>query len=106
MILSVAMDTDNVSKEALEELSRVLSLCDNQELIRDFLQSILTPAEADDVAKRWALVRMLDEGETQRSIAAQLHMSLCKITRGSRELKREHSPFRAMIDLSDEASRE
>lgn len=95
-------DTSSVSGTALEELSRALAVCEDQTLILEFLKSIFTPAEADDIGKRWALVRLLDKGETQRNIAAELHLSLCKITRGSKELKKENSSFRAMINLADQ----
>jgi TrpR family transcriptional regulator, trp operon repressor len=90
-----------VSEAALAELSRAFSRCDDAELIRHFLLSLFTPAEADDIGKRWALVRLLDEGNTQRAIASELHLSLCKITRGSRELKKADSPFRKMMDIAD-----
>ncbi|WP_020611571.1 Trp family transcriptional regulator [Sediminispirochaeta bajacaliforniensis] len=96
---------EHVSEGALAELARALAKCEDPTLIRDFLLSIFTPAEADDIGKRWALVRLLDEGKTQRTIAAELGLSLCKITRGSRELKKSHSAFRAMINLADQASR-
>jgi TrpR family trp operon transcriptional repressor len=95
-------NTSSVSGQALQELSRALSHCGDQALILDFLTSLFTPAEADDIGKRWALVRLLDQGKTQRTIASELHLSLCKITRGSKELKKENSSFRAMINLADQ----
>jgi TrpR family transcriptional regulator, trp operon repressor len=93
--------TNKVSEEALKELSRALSLSSDPERIHEFLLSIFTPAEADDIGKRWALVRLLDQGMTQRRIASELGLSLCKITRGSKELKKENSSFREMINLAD-----
>jgi TrpR family trp operon transcriptional repressor len=41
---------------------------------------------------------MLDTGASQRAVARRLGLSLCKITRGSRELKKRHSAFKQMID--------
>lgn len=87
-------------EENFEELSQTLAKTDDVELIKDFLYSLLTPAEADEIAKRWALVKRLAEGEPQRSIAAEFGMSLCKITRGSRELKKEDSAFKRMLALA------
>ncbi len=95
-------NSTSVSGQALQELARALSHCQDQALIMDFLTSLFTPAEADDIGKRWALVRLLDQGKTQRTIASELHLSLCKITRGSKELKKENSSFRAMINLADQ----
>lgn len=85
----------------LEELSRALAATDDPALIRDFLQSLLTPAEVADVSARWALVKALAHHTPQREIAKELGLSLCKITRGSRELKKEHSPFQRMLDIAD-----
>lgn len=67
-------------------------------LIESFFYSLFTPAEADEMAKRWALVKELAEGIPQRRIADDLGLSLCKITRGSRELKKTDSSFKAMLD--------
>jgi TrpR family trp operon transcriptional repressor len=40
---------------------------------------------------------MLEEGITQRAIASELGVSLCKITRGSHELKYGPLAFRKAI---------
>jgi TrpR family trp operon transcriptional repressor len=84
----------------LTEMARTLAATDDYRLIQDFLYSLFTPAEADEIAKRWALVKRIAEGATQRAIAAELGLSLCKITRGSRELKRDDSPFRKMLEIA------
>lgn len=83
----------------LMELSRLLAVTEDSELIRDFLESLLTPREIQDLAGRWELVKLLDDGWTQRAIASQLGMSLCKITRGARELRRPDAPFHRMLAL-------
>lgn len=84
-------------KKNIGELSRALATTQNPELIEEFLYSLFTPAETDDFAKRWALVKRLAEGMPQRAIASELHLSLCKITRGSKELKKPNSPFVSML---------
>ena len=43
---------------------------------------------------------MIDKGTTQREIARKFGMSLCKITRGSRELKKQNSAFRRFLELA------
>lgn len=83
----------------LREMSRALSRVDDTRLIDGFLESILTPREVRELAGRWELVKRLASGESQRSIARGLHMSLCKITRGSRELKKPRSPLRRMLKM-------
>jgi TrpR family trp operon transcriptional repressor len=86
-------------EENLSELSGILAKADDKALIKDFLRGILTPAETADIAARWALVKDLDAGLPQREIAKNLGISLCKITRGSRELKKPDSAFRRMLSL-------
>jgi TrpR family transcriptional regulator, trp operon repressor len=66
--------------------------------IYDFLVGILTPQERDQIALRWRLVRLLVEGMPQRDIAETLGVSLCKITRGSHELKHGPRGFRAVVE--------
>jgi len=83
--------------ENLKELSMTLSLVKDSVLIEEFLQCLLTPAEIADVAGRWALVKALREKKSQREIAKDLGVSLCKITRGSRELKKQNSAFARMM---------
>ncbi|MCK7512132.1 MAG: trp operon repressor [Desulfobacterales bacterium] len=46
---------------------------------------------------RWQLLKDLHDGMTQRSIAARYHISLCKITRGSKVLRR-NSTTRKILD--------
>jgi TrpR family trp operon transcriptional repressor len=84
----------------LSELALTLAKAGDAALIKDFLRSLLTPAETADIAARWALVKDLDAKVPQREIAKDLGISLCKITRGSRELKKPDSAFRRMLLLS------
>jgi len=84
-------------RESIAEMARALEGADAA-LIEDFFYSLFTAAEADEMAKRWALVKELAKGTPQRKIAENLGLSLCKITRGSRELKKPGSPFRQLLD--------
>jgi TrpR family trp operon transcriptional repressor len=84
--------------ENIFELSQALAKVDDPHLIQSFLQGLLTPAERADIAARWALVKELEQKVPQREIARKLGLSLCKITRGSRELKKEDSAFKKLFD--------
>ena len=90
---------DNATHTNLKELSDALSRTSDSELIYNFLECLLTKNELSEVASRWALVKMLDDGISQRKIASALGLSLCKITRGSKELQKDDSAFKKMIDL-------
>jgi TrpR family trp operon transcriptional repressor len=85
-------------EENLRELSRALADIADPGLVESFLRCLLTPAETADIAARWALVKALNAGMPQREIAKSLEVSLCKITRGSRELKKPGSAFRRVLD--------
>ncbi len=84
-------------KEALNELAVVLAATHEPAAMRDLLEALLTPRERARLILRWRLVCLLASGVHQRSIARQLGISLCKITRGSRELKRR-PVFRQKVD--------
>jgi TrpR family trp operon transcriptional repressor len=88
--------------ENLGELSRALAGIQDPALIEAFFRDILTPAETVNIAARWALVKELDKKTPQREIAKTLGLSLCKITRGSRELKKPDSAFRRIFSLARE----
>ncbi|MBO4287058.1 MAG: transcriptional regulator [Kiritimatiellae bacterium] len=77
------MDTD----EVLDEIVGVMASLKDPVELRSFLEDLFTPSELCDLALRWRLVERLAAGESQRKIAGELGISLCKITRGSRILK-------------------
>jgi TrpR family trp operon transcriptional repressor len=81
-------------------MASVLAHVKETKLIEEFLYSLLTKFEIDEISKRWALVKDLAAGTSQRDIASRLGLSLCKITRGSRELKKPDSAFRKMMELA------
>jgi len=58
---------------------------------------LMSESEMDDLVKRWVLMEQLMEGKTQRAIAKDLGVSLCKITRGAKVLKQDRSTSRSII---------
>ena len=87
-------------KAALSEMFGLLSRTTDSSVISDFFACLMTPSELVDLATRWLLVKEIDTGTTQREIAKKFHISLCKITRGSKELKKDGSAFKKFIELS------
>jgi TrpR family trp operon transcriptional repressor len=86
--------------ENIDELSGLLSELADVNTVRRLFRDLFTPAESADIASRWALIKQLDAKVTQRNIAKELGLSLCKITRGARELKRADSSFHTLLSMS------
>ena len=71
------------------------------ELLEKLMAEMLTPSEIDALVLRWELLKMLHQGMPQREISKTLGISLCKITRGSRELKKEGSAVKKILKRLD-----
>jgi len=84
--------------QATNEIYRVFSEIDDSSTMRKFFEEIFTPAEIQDVALRWRLMKMLHNRVPQRQIAADLSISLCKITRGSKVLKKRKSVSKKILE--------
>ena len=97
---------DEANVDAIGEICSLLSRMDDEKLIKDFFSCLFTPAELKDFANRWHLVKELDAGTTQREIAKKYSMSLCNITRGSKEMKKEDSAFRKVLEILKEMKEE
>ena len=82
--------------KSFDKLAAVLTVISDPADMRDLLDALLTPKERARLMLRWQLVCRLEAGEHQRAIARALHISLCKITRGSRELKQRRR-FRRIV---------
>ena len=92
-------NTDEVIEQTIKELCHIITLANNEQFVYDFFKCLFTPPELKDFANRWLLVKELDKGTTQREIAKKFGMSLCKITRGSKELAKDGSAFRKILDF-------
>jgi len=91
---------------SINEICSLLAGINNQKLIYDFFGCLFTPSELQDFANRWNLVKELDAGTTQREIAKKYNMSLCNITRGSKEMKKEDSAFKKVLALLNNTEKE
>lgn len=72
--------------EYIEQVSKIMASMNATE-INKFLSELLTESELSVLSKRWRILNMLSQGVTQREIAKELNVSLCKVTRGARILK-------------------
>ena len=92
-------------EENLSELASALAAAKDARLIEDFLRRLLSPAETADIASLWALLKALERKIPQREIARTLGISLCKITRGSREMKNPSQSLQKILALSPHKKR-
>jgi TrpR family trp operon transcriptional repressor len=75
-------------KEAWELFLKLCCSIEDPELLDKFLSFILTPEECEMLATRIVITQELLKGErSQRTIAADIGVSIAKITRGSNGLK-------------------
>ena len=90
------MDRNIIENENIKEIAAIMAKISSKDGY-DFLEEILTPAEISTLSKRWRILKMLNEGFSQREIAKELQVSLCKVTRGAKILKDTNSICSKMI---------
>lgn len=91
--------TDNLS-----EIIDIFSETTDKRDMRKLFEDVFTDAERTDIAKRWYIFKELYKGTSQRKIARDMEVSLCKITRGSKTLKKDDSVIRRVLgDMYDES---
>ena len=86
----------------LKELATILAALDDSIVLERLMAELLTQSEIHALVLRWELLKMLNDGVPQREISKTLGISLCKITRGSRELKKEGSAVKEILNRLDE----
>ena len=77
--------------KTLEVISKLVKSINTEAEITAFLRELLTESEIETLTKRWRILEKLKEGCTQREIAKELQVSLCKVTRGAKIMKDEKS---------------
>lgn len=92
-----SVTNEEIVDATIKELCDIFHNCDI-DFVYDFVHCLFTTAELKDISNRWLLVKEIDNGTTQREIAKKFGMSLCKITRGSKELNKPDSAFRKILD--------
>ncbi|MBN2065041.1 MAG: hypothetical protein JW745_09590 [Sedimentisphaerales bacterium] len=93
-------------KQALikQEITLALASEPDPANISRFFAEMLTESEMSNIVMRWELMKRLKAGVSQRQIAEELGLSLCKITRGSKILKDKQSVVaRYLADLTEKA---
>lgn len=89
-----------VKDKAEKALVKAFLALRNADEAHRFLCDICTPKEIADLADRWLVARMLDEGgRSYRDIHAETGVSVTTIGRVARFLQQEpHQGYRAVLD--------
>ncbi len=93
------IDREKMLEKSFREICSIIARSEDEDFIYEFFECLFTPAERHDFANRWLLVKEIEKGTTQREIAHKFSMSLCKITRGSKELNKPDSAFKKALGL-------
>ena len=94
-----------VDERVFERVAGILASIESSKEMRMFLKELLTPGDVLDITLRWRLLERLSEGVTQRRIAEELRISLCKITRGSKILKQRGAVTARLLGAETSADR-
>ena len=92
--------------EALARFAAAAASVTDRVEMETFLAELLTPNELHDLVLRWELLELLEQGVSQRQVAAALGISLCKITRGAKILKCAGSVSARVLKHMKSASQE
>ncbi|MBQ4646371.1 MAG: hypothetical protein IJB79_03385 [Candidatus Gastranaerophilales bacterium] len=71
----------------MRQIYKIISKIKTNADIEKFFSEIFTENELEILSKRWRILELLSKGVTQREIANELNVSLCKVTRGAKILK-------------------
>ena len=71
----------------MKNIIEILYKLESRYDIEKFLSEIFTKNELETIEKRWRIMELLAQGNTQREVASSLNVSLCKVTRGAKILK-------------------
>ena len=83
-------------------IAAVLSLRSAEQAER-FLRDLCTLRELEEMSRRWAVVRLLDEGLSYREVASRTGTSTATVTRISYWLQHGTGGYRLVLDgLSEE----
>ena len=84
--------------ESYNDLIKLFAATNNEEDMKRLFDDMFTEAEQKDFTIRWKLMNDLYRHKSQRDIAKDLKISLCRITRGSKMLKKKDGFIRSVLE--------
>jgi TrpR family trp operon transcriptional repressor len=101
--MSAMRTKHTVDERVFERVAGILASIESPDEMSAFLERTVDTGEVRDITLRWRLLERLSEGVTQRRIAEELRISLCKITRGSKILKQQGAVTTRLLELRQPA---
>lgn len=85
------MNKNTIDEKSFLEIVNAFKSLSSTDDIKDFMLNLFTDAELATLSKRWRILKLLSNGYSQRAVAKELNVGLCKVTRGAKILKKEKS---------------
>ena len=99
------MESSDWRTQEVEALLRAVVRLDSTDEAARFLRDLCTLGELHDLANRWAVVRLLDEGLHYGEIVERTGASTATITRIAQWLRHGEGGYRTMLErVRDEAT--
>ena len=76
-----------MDKQYFQEFVGEILKLEGRKDLEEFLSSILTPKELDEIPKRLQIIKLLKRGVSQREITEKLGVGIATVTRGSTALR-------------------
>ena len=92
-----AEEREREAREAYEDIIGVFCSTADTDSMKALFDDLFTESERKEMVNRWLLMTDLYKGRPQREIAEARNLSLCKITRGSKMLKKEGGFMRRLL---------
>lgn len=93
---NIVMRYDHKYGKELEGL--IIKAAKSPKLLHEFLYDLLTHTEYKDLAVRWQIVKLLEQGLPHHQIAKKLKVSVATVTRGSKEMFNNYGGFKMILN--------
>jgi len=80
------------------DLLAVLAALDDPRDVNRLLADLFTASEIQGIRERWAIVKRLADGESQRRVRDRVGVSVATVSRGSRQLQYGSGGFQLAFD--------
>lgn len=89
---------DDWQTEGTEALAEAILALETVEDVQAFLRDVCTLRELTELASRWQIAQLLDEGLPQREIAERVGASTATVTRVNQWLHHGTGGYRLVLD--------